>query len=267
MPHRKYGQHLYYLWKSTSTRSWEEAYNDGKCNEAQSRFWGYKEPEELYDVAEDPHNINNLAKDPAYKKILKRLRKANSQWIRKNRDAGFIPEGIMVDEAGDKTIFEMTQSKNYPIDDIIEMAEIASSKNVKFLPKLDQALTHADSAVRYWAASGCTILEKEAEPVMGKLKKLLNDPVAEVRIAAAEGICKLGNKKESLDLLVKEMKSENPHSRLHAINVMDALEDDAKLVLKELINWGKQETDGYFRRAHIQLIKKLKPGWEDYDVW
>ena len=266
MPHRKYGQHLYYLWKSTSTRSWEETFKNGKCDETQSRFWGYKEPEELYDIAKDPHNINNLANNPVYKKILKSLRKVNSQWIRKNRDAGFIPEGIMVDEAGNKTIFEMIQSKNYPIEDIIEMAEMASSKDAKHLTKLAEGLTHNEPAVRYWAASGCTILDKEAEPMIGKLKKLLKDPVADVRIAAAEGLCKLGLKKESLNLLIKEMKSKNPHSRLHAINVMDALEDDANLVLKELINWRNKETDSYFRRAYIQLIKKLKPGWEDYTI-
>ena len=38
MPYRIYGQHLEYLWKAPSIRSWEQAYLDGTCNKIQSVF-------------------------------------------------------------------------------------------------------------------------------------------------------------------------------------------------------------------------------------
>jgi N-sulfoglucosamine sulfohydrolase len=71
MPHRIYGQYIEYLWRAPSCRSWEEAYLAGNCNEAQSAFWEEKPAEELYDVAADPWEVNNLAADPAYSDILK----------------------------------------------------------------------------------------------------------------------------------------------------------------------------------------------------
>ena len=39
MPYRIYGQHLDYLWRAPSIRSWEQAYLNGECNETQSIFW------------------------------------------------------------------------------------------------------------------------------------------------------------------------------------------------------------------------------------
>ncbi len=269
MPHRKYGQHIWYLWRSTATRAWEKAFKEGKCNEIQSRFWGFKEPEELYDIKKDPHNVNNLASNPEYKDVLKRMRQETQRWVRENHDAGFIPEGMMVDQAENTTIYEMTHAANFPIEQIIETAELASEKDAKNLPELIKRLSYKEPAIRYWAATGCTILGQKAKKAKPKLKELLNDPVADVRITTAEALCKLGDKKLSLDLLVNELKSNNPGIQLHALNVLDALEDDTKTVLKDVIQVGTRlkNSDPDFHKAFTQLIKKLKPGWEDYVIW
>ena len=64
MPHRKYGMHLEYLWRAEPTKEWEREYKAGRCNAAQSAFWERKPYEELYDIAADPHEVNNLAGDP-----------------------------------------------------------------------------------------------------------------------------------------------------------------------------------------------------------
>jgi N-sulfoglucosamine sulfohydrolase len=64
MPFRVYGQHLEYLWRAPSIRSWEQAYLAGQCNEIQSAFWQPKPVEELYDTQNDPWEINNLACRP-----------------------------------------------------------------------------------------------------------------------------------------------------------------------------------------------------------
>ncbi len=66
---------------------------EGKMNETQLVFFGpKKEPEELYDLANDPHEIHNLAKDPKYKKELARHRKLLAVWIKETGDKGQKPE-------------------------------------------------------------------------------------------------------------------------------------------------------------------------------
>jgi hypothetical protein len=52
--------------------------------------------EELYDTQADPHEIHNLASDPAYGPKLERLRDALDDWIDQVGDMGEMPESEMV---------------------------------------------------------------------------------------------------------------------------------------------------------------------------
>ncbi|MDZ7317438.1 MAG: sulfatase, partial [candidate division KSB1 bacterium] len=90
-PHRPLGQHLEYLWRMPATRSWEAEYRAGRCNEVQSRFWRPKPAEELYDVVNDPWEVNNLAGNPQYAEVLQRMRADLRAWMLEVRDAGFLP--------------------------------------------------------------------------------------------------------------------------------------------------------------------------------
>lgn len=268
-PDRIYGQHLWYLWRAPATRAWQKAYEEGKCNEVQSRFWRPKPVEELYDIQADPHNVHNLAGDPNYASVLKRMRGALHSWVRQNRDAGFLPEGWMMAQSEKQIIYNMTHDANFPVETIISTAEIASEGKPEHLALLKERLKHEHPAVRYWAAVGCRMLGKQAGGASSVLTDLLADPVPEVRIAAAEALCRQGSCTRELHVLLKEMHSDNPRVQLRALNVLDALGEQARPVLKKIMGitpWSIK-TDGYFHQAHTQIIKRLKPGWEDYIIW
>lgn len=65
----------------------------GELSEYQSEHWfGKRSPEELYDIAEDPHQINNLADDPDYAEVLKEHREVLEAWIKETDDQGQYPE-------------------------------------------------------------------------------------------------------------------------------------------------------------------------------
>lgn len=64
-------------------------YDAGKMNEAQSFMMAEtRVPEELYDLESDPHEIHNLASDPAYERTLTEYRTALAQWITETSDKG-----------------------------------------------------------------------------------------------------------------------------------------------------------------------------------
>lgn len=66
---------------------------EGKLTPYQEEHWFGKRPvEELYDLAKDPHQINNLAKNPAFQDELKRHRKLLEDWIKESGDKGQQPE-------------------------------------------------------------------------------------------------------------------------------------------------------------------------------
>ncbi len=268
-PHRIYGQHIWYLWRAPATRAWEKAYKEGKCDKAQSRFWETKPVEELYDIQKDPHNINNLSADPAYAATLKRMRGALHKWVRENRDSGFLPEGWLTENNKDKTVYAITHDPDFPMEIIIETAEKASEGNPAYLPVLKERLKNEHPVVRYWSAVGCTILGKEAQSAAATLKNLLQDEDGDVRIAASEALCAMDDCSEPLKVLLKEIRNNNSKIQLHALNVLDALGEKVRPVLKEFMGinpWGVK-TDGYFHQAYNQIVKSLKPGWEDYIVW
>jgi len=72
-------------------------YAEGKL-EGPQKLWLASErpPEELYDCDADPHQIRNLADDPAYQKVLERMRITLDRWRQDTKDMGDIPETEMV---------------------------------------------------------------------------------------------------------------------------------------------------------------------------
>lgn len=64
-----------------TTRDLHEAYKAGTLTDYQEKHWFGKRPvEELYHMATDPHQVNNLAGDPQYKEILMKHRQILEKW-------------------------------------------------------------------------------------------------------------------------------------------------------------------------------------------
>jgi hypothetical protein len=76
-PHRPWGQPYSYPFQVLpSMRSWHAAYQSGKCNDVQARYWQPKPPEELYEVAADPFEIHNRVGDADQAARLDQMRTA-----------------------------------------------------------------------------------------------------------------------------------------------------------------------------------------------
>lgn len=261
LPHKIYGQHLDYQWKAPSIRSWEAEYKAGRLNEVQSRFWQPKPAEELYDVATDPDNIHNLAADPRYAKELLRLRKANDQWLQQSNDVGFIPEAILSKTAEQTPLYDYAHQGKYNTNRGIETASLASSRNPADAGELIKRLTDSDPVVRYWAATGCTVLKPDA--AKASLQKLLQDPEAAVQVAAAEALYQLGEKEESLAALKKALTDTNRLVRLQALSVLQSLGNNALPALpqvKEIVahaSAGYSVDTAYDVRAAQNLVEEL----------
>lgn len=81
------------------TQEWKRLYAQDSLNEIQKLFFRKTRPEEeLYDIKSDPFEINNLAQNPEYQKILKRMRAACEEQIKYTNDLGFVPEIQLVEK-------------------------------------------------------------------------------------------------------------------------------------------------------------------------
>lgn len=221
MPYRIYAQHINYLWKAPSMRSWEEAYLQGKCNEVQSRFFRTKPVEELYDTEKDPWEVHNLADDPAYRSVLLRLRAENAAWMKQIKDAGFIPEGAIEKITKKMPVYDYMRSGAQSMERLIAVSDLANFATVKDIPRLTKYLADPDELIRYWAACGLLQLGDKARTALPALKKSLTDPSADVAITAAEALYKLGDEKESVQLLLQSLRDPRIMVQVHALNAID----------------------------------------------
>jgi arylsulfatase A-like enzyme len=66
-------------------------------NKTQMQWFEKNKPvEEFYDLKKDPYELNNLAADPKYKKLLEAYRKVYNSWIAEVGDRSEIPEKEMI---------------------------------------------------------------------------------------------------------------------------------------------------------------------------
>ena len=223
-PHRPYGQHYSYPFKVLpSMKSWHDEFLSGRCNEAQASYWRAKPAEEFYSISEDPFELSNLIADPQYSEAIERMRKMLRKDILGTRDTGFIPEGMVERLAGTKTIYDYAQRKDYALEQIVKLADLASDGNPRNLQILLDALDSPDSILRYWAATGCLILKDQSKSTVSKLKALLSDDCLDVRVIAAETVGLQGEAEAAVKAINEVLAVGNPYESLAALNALDVL--------------------------------------------
>lgn len=235
MPHRIYGQFVEYMFETQATRVWKRLFDEGELNEVQSRFWQEKPPEELYDLDNDPDEINNLIDSAQHQDIANRLRAESRAWIMAKRDFGFLPENEIHSRSLGSTPYETAQLEaRYPLTRIIAVAEMASSLAEDVTTELVAALVDSDSAVRYWAALGLLMRKNQGVNAgRAELHMALLDDALAVRIAAAEALGTFGDAADTeaaLNTLAKliQVEGNEVFVPMMALAALDAMEEKAR---------------------------------------
>ena len=218
---RIYMQHLNYLWRAPSVRSWEEEFLAGRCNGVQARYWKPKPPEELYLIGSDPWEVHNLAADPAHADRLASMRNACMKKGAEILDAGFIPESDRNIRAGEEAVYDYMRSGQVPFDEIQRAAFVAAEVDPSNLDQLTEWLDHDDSAVRYWAMQGLLLLGESARPEMDRIEKAATDPSWNVCVVAAELMYILGDTEKAVETYKRVLRCDEPMARTHALNSID----------------------------------------------
>jgi hypothetical protein len=125
--------------------------------------------------------------------------------------------------AGEKTIYDYARSDAYPLARILDLADKTSDRNPAHLPAFVAALEDSHPIIRYWAATGCLILQSKAEPAKAKLFALLHDEWPDVRVVAAEALAHLGGQEAAVKAIADVLKTGNVHEALAAQNTLDFL--------------------------------------------
>jgi arylsulfatase A-like enzyme len=202
-PHLPAGQPSWYSDQAEICREIARLEKEGKLAGPAHDYAAATRPiEELYDTVEDPHQIRNLAADPAQADRLRGMRDRLAGWVRRTRDLGFLPESdAWVRSAG----APLLGAKDLPLDRVFAAAERVGRLGIP-------DFADPDPAARYWAV----VAGRRDGPA---LRKALSDPSPAVRIEAAFALAD----DAAVDLLVRELANPDLDVRLHALRSIELL--------------------------------------------
>jgi arylsulfatase A-like enzyme len=182
-----------YMYKSESSKAWDSLFRAGQLNDVQAMWFKPRSGRQLYNVEDDPHQINSLHASPAHQEIALKLDGMLRGWMKEHVDTAFAPEAL------DETVTYATRkdTAKYPLDRLMDLAFAGTEQNPAHLELLRAALKDPHAMVRYWAAVGLTSLGAQAAPAKQELITALGDAQAIVQIAAAEALLAQGVTAES----------------------------------------------------------------------
>ncbi|MEM7697024.1 MAG: sulfatase-like hydrolase/transferase [Verrucomicrobiota bacterium] len=240
-PLKPYYQYMNTPEKGATMQAIRAAQETDRMTAGVAQFASSRKPaEELYDLENDPHEINNLINDPAASEKLVELRSALMDWQLSVGDIGLIPESEIerFKQSGAPDYDILRQSDN-PSEFIKELTEIATAAfgGVEAFEALRGALQHEHAVVRFWGATGLGNFAEEVEQrpeIQKSLQTATADSSPAVKIAAARALGRIGKTEEALPVLEQMLQSENQWARLEAAIVLDELDEIARPALPAL---------------------------------
>ena len=222
-----------YRYRMLAYLEWWELYQAGKLNKYQRQFFEPRAAEQLFNVETDPHEVNNLADDPAYASVLRDMRNRLTAKVKSINDLSMFPESVLWEDAFDNPV-EFGRKNSDRIAGLIDIADLSLERFGKSRKGIREALNSKDPWARYWGLIVCSSFGDAAKSFVNKAKLMAaNDTENLVRVRAAEF---LG--------LVRE-------------------EDPAPVIL-EVLAHANNEVEAFLTLNTVVLLKDLK-GWH-FDI-
>ena len=220
LPHRPYGRRLEFLWRAPLMQSWASEYEAGRLDEVQSAFFKPRAAVELYNIVNDPHGTDNLATRMENTDKVKELMGVLTDWQIGQRDAGLIPEAMLIDLDAQGVIRDYVVSDSYPVEEIIELAQRAGSRDPGYRDYFVEQLQSGHPVRSYWAATGLLLLGRDANDVLPAIESALQDVAPWTGVVLAETLIGLDRQSLATPYLGEAMRSQNMMVRLQAMETI-----------------------------------------------
>ena len=174
-----------YRYRQLAYDNWRNLYRAERLNPVQQQFFERRSVEQLFNLEKDPHEVTNLAADPAQSKRLAEMRGLLKNKMKSINDLSFYPENRMVTTAlNDGVAFGREHSKQ--ISRLSDLADTALRPFSEVKQALASSLQSKGALRRYWALKVCSNFGEKAKSLAIAAMPLLNDKNLMVRVRAAE---------------------------------------------------------------------------------
>jgi arylsulfatase A-like enzyme len=211
-----------------------------KLNAVQESLFKDRPAEFLFDIEQDPWEIQNLVNEPAMQPMLQEMRAALKDNILTSRDVLFLPEYEIGLISANTTPYQFRLDKEkYPVEEIHAAASLSGKRGKEIAEEQVKLLQSSDKIVRYWAVTGLRSQSKEVlKSCKARLIKAMQDTYAPVVITASAISFDIFNDKKAEENLKKYCKDSNKDLALLAINYLLYVQDSEPFIetIKEVKN-------------------------------
>ncbi len=199
----QYPNSLYneYRYNMLAYQQWRDRSRDSSTSPEQLAFFQSRPVEALFDLSEDPDEINNFADDKERGGKLTELRRLLSEHLKDTHDLSFIPESVFLRE-GSRNPVKYGDEQAAAITMYIDTVNIALEPWNRATTRLITSMNSGDPWIRYWAfdaASSMTASDAAARTAAAGDATLVQlaeratlDPQPLVAARAAEFLCVIG---------------------------------------------------------------------------
>lgn len=240
MPHRPLGRDTRYGNRvQANWQAWEDHFDQGKCDPIQSQFYQSKQVIELFDTANDPWHVHNLAQDPRHHAQVERLARQLDAWMIKTRDTGLIPEHMVGELVGPgqvhQTLYSYAQSEDYPVAELLKIAKHAAHGAPSATSRHLEILAHPHPVARYHGAYALFLARDSHADIQNALREMsTSDPISANRIIAAQALGLCGDPDTAYQVLRTEIAaSRDGYVLLYALNALQYAHLDDRLTLDD----------------------------------
>jgi arylsulfatase A-like enzyme len=230
---------------------------EGKLKKETAVYFQPNRPvEELYDLVNDPWEMNNLATDPKYSDLLAEMKTKLWQTSVQIGDLGYLPEPLL-EESGKRygnKYYVLKADENKGLQEsCYDMLLKCAGKDIKGMLK---GLSHEFPEVRFWAAYGLGNVEGHDEATLISLDRAMGDEFDAVRIAAARAMCLAGKTETALQILTDNLTNSNLIIGMYtALFIEDLPLPLIKKALPDLKN-AMDNPYAFTQRIATRLVKK-----------
>lgn len=236
IPYRQFALRNYYQWGMPSNKAWDRLVLGGHNTNPDWELTFQAHPAEmLFDLENDPGELNDLSALPQYAAVLGKMRQALSQHIRSTKDLGFfIPTSRQ-----DVVLYDKVRKEKYPLDELYKLVELAGTATSADVPVLEKALSSPYPEMRYWAAVGMAQLGANGNINMcpPALLALLEDKNAYIACEAAFAAAYLGETEKGIRRLnypAEEADRKIGYSLLECLSLDKAMQPAIRAHLSDL---------------------------------
>jgi uncharacterized sulfatase len=216
--------HNNYRYQMRAFAEWREMFNQGKLNPLQARFFLPKPVEMLFDLDNDPLELNNLAGRPQHRETLLGMRNRLNEKLLASNDLGFLPESMLLDKALENPV-KYGESYHQQLAEILRLNDLAFVPFKTAKRQIVQVLQKGTALEKYWALNLGSVFGKEAASLSSQVAKLTGDKSKVVRLKAIEFLG-IANGKNPFPPLVELINNtENSVEALQMLNTLVYFKD------------------------------------------